>query len=79
MPVCGCVLNLFVNPFRYVCSATAQQQAMGPPLKQDDLDSRLERDVVSAVLHLREHGWAVINDVITRCAFLKDYNGFSTI
>ena len=36
-------------------------------MKQSDCE--LERDVVSAILHLREHGWAVVNDVIARYVF----------
>ena len=58
--------HLPVLKVRCICSATAAPQEMGVPMKQADLDSRLERDVVSAVLHLREHGWALIDDVISR-------------
>ena len=65
------MLELFVIPKRCVCSAIATLQAMGPPLNQAEPDSKLERDVVLAVLHLREHGWAVIDDVISRCADLQ--------
>lgn len=70
----GTVLKLSVIPFRCLCSASAPLQAMGPPLKHGQADSRLERDVVSAVLHLREHGWAIMDDVITRYARLKGHS-----
>ena len=43
-------------------------------MNHGEVDSRLERDVVSAVLHLREHGWAVLDDVITRYARLKGHS-----
>ena len=57
-----------------LCSASAAVQATKAPMSQDESDSRLERDVVSAVVHLREHGWAIIDDVIARCVPLEGQN-----
>lgn len=29
-------------------------------------DPRLKKQVVAAALHLKEHGWAIVDDVLTR-------------
>jgi hypothetical protein len=39
---------------------------MGVPLSEAGNGPRFEHSIVSAVLHLREHGWAIIDNVIPR-------------
>ena len=40
---------------------------MGRAWSETEADTKLEADIMAAVLHLREHGWAIIGDVLSRC------------
>lgn len=40
---------------------------MGRAWSESEADAKLEADIVAAALHLREHGWAIIDDVLSRC------------
>ena len=40
---------------------------MGRAWSETEADAKLEADTVAAALHLREHGWAIIDDVLSRC------------
>lgn len=65
-----CSLHTFTA--EVLCRVIAAPQEMGRAGAETDADARLERAVVSAVLHLREHGWAVVDDVVSRYPISHD-------
>ena len=40
---------------------------MGRAWSEIEADAKLETDIVAAALHLSEHGWAIIDDALSRC------------
>lgn len=59
-PLCGATLT--AGP---TAASAPMQTAKMPDVKGDELGRR----IVAAALHLKEHGWAVVDDVLPRCPF----------
>jgi hypothetical protein len=63
-------VNKFIMQGCPLCSSGALMKASAPafvsPLSSED--EHLEKQVLAAALHLKEHGWAVVDNVLTRQA-----------